>query len=140
MIYVANIKCQDLFRPPKGDGPNDPRPRDQSLEWRPEVRILLLWVEFLGIFSRGGTCNPLEWSHSHLVTDAEGAMSPSPANTSTVGRQIDLMYTLLFESILSTKRPGAMSNRYDTFRRAGEDVLALFGSNTMPPLARFRHS
>lgn len=116
---------------------------NQSFErCRLKIRVLL----FGDAFRDGPTDRPLDpfaKSHNSLVNVMVfcGISSLlSPPYTKTVGLQIAFTVDFFAPETVSTKRPGAISNRYDASLRASAD-LPFFVEFIMAPLsARLMHS
>lgn len=116
---------------------------NQSFErCRLKIRVLLLGDTF-----RDGPgdrpLDPFAKSHSSLVNVIVFCgMSPSlsPPYTKTVGLQIAFAVDFFAPETVSTKRPGAMSNRYDAFLRASVDLPFSLEFIMAPLSARLIHS
>lgn len=116
---------------------------NQSFErCRLKIRVLLLGDTFRD-GPRDRPLDPFAKSHKSLVNIiAFCGISPSlsPPYTKTVGLQTVLAVDFFAPEIVSTKRPGAISNRYDAFLTASVD-LPLSPEFIMAPLsARLTHS
>lgn len=117
---------------------------NQSFErCRLKIRVLLLGDIFRD-GPRDRLFDPFAKSHKSLVNviDFCGiSLSLSPPYTKTVGLQTIFAADFFAPETVSTKSPGAISNRYDAFLRASDDLPFSSDFIIMVPLsARLMHS